>query len=96
MKDVKDEKSCHSQTAAFLGVVFIVVATLLTLFTLDGFGIFGLFLVGILLLKKSCCAGCKCGCNTGHMSCELPKLPKLSKLSKAIKTKTTAKKATKK
>ncbi len=94
MKDVKDDKSCHSQSAAFLGVVFIVAATILTLFTLDGFGIFGMFLVGVLLLRKGCCAS-SCGCHAYNLG-ELPKLPKISKISKALKTKTTAKKPAKK
>jgi len=43
-----------------LGLVFIVLATLLTLNTGEGLGIFGMFLVGLCLLKncswnKSCC-----------------------------------------
>lgn len=63
-----------------LGLVFIVLATLLTLNTGDGLGIFGMFLVGLCLLKhcswsKSCCSNCKCGYHcfkeeTCHDVCE--------------------------
>ncbi len=47
-----------------LGLVFIVLATLLTLNTGEGLGIFGMFLVGLCLLKhcswqKCCCSSCK-------------------------------------
>ena len=93
MKDAKDDKGCHSQTTAFLGIVFIVAATILTLFTLDGFGIFGMFLVGVMLLRKACCSSsCGCGCHSNSL-CEIPAMPKLSKV---LKTKTTTKKAVKK
>jgi len=93
MKDAKDDKKCRSQSAAFLGVVFIVAATILTLFTLDGFGIFGMFLVGVMLLRKGCCSAC--GCHNS-MACEIPDMPKLDKLSKALKTKATTRKVAKK
>ena len=96
MKDAKDDQRCRSQTAGFLGVVFIVAATILTLFTLDGFGIFGMFLVGVMLLRKGCCSSsCGCGCASTSI-CDIPAMPKLSKLSKALKPKTTTKKAVKK
>jgi hypothetical protein len=60
-----------------LGLLFIVLATLLTLNTGDGLGIFGMFLVGLCLLKhcswKKCCSHCKCHCcseESCHDVCE--------------------------
>jgi hypothetical protein len=61
-----------------LGLVFIVLATLLTLNTGEGLGIFGMFLVGLCLLKhcswsKSCYSNCKYNCcseESCHDVCE--------------------------
>jgi hypothetical protein len=77
MKDVKDEKKCKitgmclPRCSAVVGGIFIILATVLTLLTVNSFGILGMFLVGILLCRHkfgcgcSCHSSCGCACHTG-------------------------------
>lgn len=66
MKDVKDEKkcgltgACWAHRSKLVGGFFLIVATILTLLTLNGFGILGMFLVGILLCRRNMMCGCSC------------------------------------
>lgn len=60
----KIKSGCLSNRCEIIGIVFLVIATVLTLITLSGMGIFGMFLVGVLM----CChkhyqkCPCACGC----------------------------------
>ena len=71
MKDVKDEGKCGlsgafwSHRSKLVGGFFLIVATILTLLTLNGFGILGMFLVGTVLCRRHMMCGC-CSC---HSSC---------------------------
>lgn len=76
MKGMKkcDTKGCFSHRSQILGAVFLVIATILTLLTLNGFGILGMFLVGILLCRHhmmgcQCCGCCPCCCNSEADEC---------------------------
>lgn len=75
MKDDKEMKKCNilcwPHRSKVVGAVFILLAAVLTLLTLNGFGILGMFIVGYMLCKKSTC-GCGCGCGCGcscHKEC---------------------------
>lgn len=64
---MKHEKKCGadwSHRTRIVGAVFILLATVLTLLTLNGLGILGMFAVGCMMChcKTSCCA-CPC-CTT--------------------------------
>lgn len=59
---MKNEKKCGSdwtQRTRIVGAVFIVLATVLTLLTLNGLGILGMFAVGCMM----------CHCKSSHCSC---------------------------
>jgi hypothetical protein len=67
------KKSCtRTGTHYVFGVIFIVLATILTLVTLSGFGILGLFAVGISLLccHNHCCSKSDSSCHTS--ACDIP------------------------
>jgi len=76
MKD-KDSGSCSVRSycsthcVEVVGLILLVVATFLTLVTLNGFGILGLFIVGLLLVthKNWSCASCACPCHS-NMECK--------------------------
>ena len=96
MKDCKMSGDCKMQWCGIFGIVFIVLATILTLFTLSGFGILGMFIVGLMfcchkhMSKKSCCCCCKC-CDTSDMGeCEMPKKVKAAPEKKKAEKKTNA------
>ena len=79
MKDVKDGKTCGltgsfwSHRSKLVGSVFLIVATILTLLTLNGFGIFGMFLVGAILCRRGSMCGCHCheSCSEHDSSCDM-------------------------
>lgn len=49
---------CWSGFACVLGVAFIIIATILTLITMNGFGILGMFIVGAMFCRHKCpCCG---------------------------------------
>ncbi|MDF1645455.1 MAG: hypothetical protein P1U61_00520 [Legionellaceae bacterium] len=54
---------CWSGFMGLLGAGFIIVATILTLITMNGLGILGMFIVGAMLCKRK---GLCCGCETHH------------------------------
>ena len=72
MKDTKDTKKCDVMSGCWthrsqvLGAVFLVIAAILTLLTLNGFGILGMFLVGIMLCRRKSMESC-CGCSCHSM-----------------------------
>lgn len=54
-------KDCWSGFTGILGAAFIIVATILTLITMNGLGILGMFFVGLMLCKHHCIP-----CHTYH------------------------------
>jgi hypothetical protein len=85
---MKDEKCgfksawCHHR-AKIVGAFFLLVATILTLLTLNGFGILGMFLVGLMLCRHHTACHCHCHetCSEGASGCD------------TVESKTTVKKA---
>ena len=65
MKDTKAcaVKSCCWGKHEIIGTIFIIVATILTILTHNSFGILGMFIVGVMLLRNQ---HCNCYC---HSSC---------------------------
>jgi hypothetical protein len=64
MKDKKNVKSClWTYKFELLGVILLAIATLLTIFTLDGIGIAAMFLVALII------CGHKCLCNKCCKEC---------------------------
>ncbi|MCH9689346.1 MAG: hypothetical protein K0U24_07375 [Gammaproteobacteria bacterium] len=45
---------CWSGFTKVLGIGFIIVATILTLITMNGLGILGMFIVGAMLCRRKC------------------------------------------
>ena len=98
MKDLKKEgkyslSDCCLNTYSIIGVVYVVVATVLTLITFSGFGILGMFLVGVILWHKShgCCSYWDCwetnegSCDTSAHDIENPKSVKTTVKKSATK-----------
>jgi hypothetical protein len=57
MKNVKKcgmTSECWSGFVCVLGVAFIIVATILTLITMNGLGILGMFVVGAMFCRHKC------------------------------------------
>ena len=57
MKNLKKcgmTSECWSGFTCILGVGFIIIATILPLMTMSGFGILGMFLVGAILCRHKC------------------------------------------
>lgn len=82
-KKMKGETCCTSHRCEILGVIFIAVATVLTLLTFEGSAILGMFIVGVVLCcHKHMGRRCSCGCE----SCCVPE----SKMTKMTTTTTAA------
>lgn len=60
----KIRECCSSHRCEIVGIIFLALATVLTLITLNGMGIFGLFIVGVLMCchKHMGCRKCNCEC----------------------------------
>jgi hypothetical protein len=77
MKDEKDMKKCGLTCwshRSVVGGIFIILATILTLLTLNGFGILGMFAVGCMLCchrKSTCGCACHAGCSDEHACCDV-------------------------
>ncbi len=67
-KKCKISAGCKTHWRELLGLILVVLASFLTLISLSGAGIFGMFLVGLVLVCHKhfwpmvCGAGCGCGC----------------------------------
>ena len=67
---MKESKKCETVGACWthrsqvVGASFLVIASILTLLTLNGFGILGMFLVGIMLCRRK--SMCTCPCCVSH------------------------------
>ncbi len=48
-----------------IGIIFLVIATIMTIFTWDSFGIVAMFGVGLVCIghKQFCYFGCRCACH---------------------------------
>lgn len=95
-KDCKVSACCTTHRCEILGVIFLAVATVLTLLTYSGIGIFGMFLVGLVFCchKHLGCRRCNCGCcspDTSTCAAPAPALAPKNKTVVAAK-KTTSKK----
>ena len=100
MKNCKISACCKTHWRSVLGLILVILGTILTVATLSGLGIFGMFLAGIAL----CChkhlsawaGGCGCGCGCG---CEYSCSPEdvacsgIEKEKVVVEKKTTAKKS---
>lgn len=69
---MKDTKACSTKSGCcwnykheIVGAIFILIATLLTIFTVNSLGILGMFIVGAMLL---CCKHSRCNCSC-HCGC---------------------------
>ncbi len=65
-KDCKVSACCRTHGCKIVGALVLVLATILTLITYDGMGIFGLFVVGLVFCchRQMSCRSCSCGCCT--------------------------------
>ena len=59
---------CWPNRSKLVGGVFLIIAAVLTLFTLNGFGILGMFIVGAVLCRRAAACCCSCHC---HSSCDV-------------------------
>lgn len=93
----KENKCCgflglaHLKKSQIFGLMVIVLAILLTFYTLEGLGILGMFLTGICMFKAS--YGCRCCCHQGgeESSCTMPHEHCDVKIEKKSKPKAKAK-----
>ncbi len=75
-KNKKPDGCCTSHRCEIIGIIFLAIATILTLLTFSGVGILGLFIVGLVfcmhkhLGHRKCCCGCDCCAS--NSSCDLP------------------------
>lgn len=96
MKKCGVDMGCWSGFAGVLGVAFIIVATILTLLTMNGLGILGMFFVGVMLCRRKMVM-CPC-CHAHHMhgeddaDCVVESKPKVNANSKVKPKKETVKK----
>ena len=67
---------CGKHGSMICGVILLVIASILTLITLNGLAIFGMFLVGIVMtchkhLRSSCDNSDPC-CDSDQVACDKP------------------------
>lgn len=89
-KNKKGDACCTSHRCEILGIIFLALATILTLLTFSGVGILGMFVVGTIFCchkhwGRRCQCGCHC-CNT-DTSCSVPNEPKKEPTAKRATTK---------
>lgn len=67
----KIKSCCSTHGCSIAGIILLVLATILTLITLNGAGILGLFIAGVVLClhKNICCKMCHCGCMNNKSAC---------------------------
>lgn len=69
-KDCKVSACCKTHGCKILGLIFLVIGTILTFITLNGMGIFGMFVAGIVLCCHKYGNKCQCGCCKEQSECE--------------------------
>lgn len=66
IKDCKISECVRTHRCKVVGLILLIIATILTIFTLSGLGIFAMFLVGGVfcmghgLCRSNCCSCCSC------------------------------------
>lgn len=76
-KNLKVGESCNTHHCTIIGGLFLAAATVLTLLTFNGLGIFGMFVVGALFCchkhmnTKRCGCGCQCCSTESTSSCTM-------------------------
>lgn len=78
----KSKEACHTPRCKIIGAIMLVIATILTLITLNGLAIFGMFVVGLVF----CCHQhfmSKCCCVTSSSCCDVEKTVAPEKKTKA-------------
>jgi hypothetical protein len=68
-KDCKISACCKTHWCTALGMIFLVVAVVLTITTYSSLGIFGMFLAGIMLCCHKHMSARRCGCGCGCACC---------------------------
>jgi hypothetical protein len=89
LKNTKADVCCTSHRCEILGIIFLAIATILTLLTFSGVGILGMFIVGLVFCchKHWGCTRCNCkgsSCST-EIECDMHD-PKIKKETSAKKT----------
>ncbi len=76
-------ENCHTSHCKVIGGAFLVIATILTVITLNGLAVFGMFLSGLFfcgcnkMMSKRCCCDKSSCCNVDSgASCSEPKKDK--------------------
>jgi hypothetical protein len=70
--DKKNKSACCvSHKMEIFGVIFLVIATVLTLYTQSGMGILGLFIAGVVFCKHKHPGCSKCGCTNCECCCDM-------------------------
>lgn len=97
--NLKDWRNCNYRACIWdhryqlLGLVLMIIATIITILTLDSFGIAIMFIVGLILLihkqVRKCCCCCPCcseiSCETKELELEEPKI-KITKATRKTKS----------
>lgn len=75
-KNKKADACCTSHRCEILGIIFLAIATILTLLTFSGVGILGMFIVGLVFCthKHLSYRRCHCGCSccSADSNCDVP------------------------
>ena len=73
MDDKKNcSEKCHTPHCKVIGGAFLVIATILTIITLNGLAVFGMFLSGLFfcgcnkMMSKCCCSDKSSCCNSDY------------------------------
>ena len=94
-KTKKGDAKCTSHRCEILGIIFLAVATILTLLTFSGVGILGMFIVGMMFCCHKHWHGkrcyCGCSCCSDDTSCAMPVMPGKKEAGIKKTTKTTKK-----
>ncbi len=90
-KNKKGDACCTSHRCEILGIIFLALATILTLLTFSGVGILGMFVVGTVFCchkhwGRRCHCGCTC-CNTDNSCTVTTHEPKKEPATKRTTTK---------
>lgn len=72
IKNCKVTESVRTHARSVIGLILLIIATLLTIVTFSGLGIFAMFLVGVILCCRhqwGCGTCCECKCCSRDMEC---------------------------
>jgi hypothetical protein len=73
LKDCKWGACSWDNRYELVGVIFLVIATVLTIIAWDSFGIVAMYVVGLVCIghKHFCYVGCKCLCQKKGEDCKI-------------------------